>query len=188
MIPATVKSWPKSGYPQRRSMMGLIEFQGASSSISRARLRERGHSTVPAGCRPRHDRHVATMQVAPPPKARAESGVLHTASGGGWHGRGQHRVGVIRVIEEQITTLRPYNGRYTGDHRSIFRARKCGDDHPCIKRSARCSASQGFSWCLNAGRAMRVRHSGHREGGATRVRADSRVAEGYALSADARRK
>jgi hypothetical protein len=27
-------------------------------------------------------------------------------------------IGVIRVIEEQITTLRPYNGRYTGDHRS----------------------------------------------------------------------
>ena len=28
---------------------------------------------------------------------------------------------VIRVIEDQITTLRPYNARYTGDHRSIFR-------------------------------------------------------------------
>jgi hypothetical protein len=25
------------------------------------------------------------------------------------------------VIEEQITTLRPYNARYTGDHRSIVR-------------------------------------------------------------------
>ena len=31
--------------------------------------------------------------------------------------------GVIRVIEDQITTLRPYNARYTGDHRSIFRKR-----------------------------------------------------------------
>jgi hypothetical protein len=28
---------------------------------------------------------------------------------------------VIRVIEDQITTLRPYNARYTGDRRSIFR-------------------------------------------------------------------
>jgi hypothetical protein len=26
-------------------------------------------------------------------------------------------IGVIRVIEDQITTLRPYNARYTGDHR-----------------------------------------------------------------------
>jgi len=25
--------------------------------------------------------------------------------------------GVIRVIEDQITTLWPYNARYTGDHR-----------------------------------------------------------------------
>jgi hypothetical protein len=33
------------------------------------------------------------------------------------------RFGVIRVIEDQITTLRPYNARYTGDHRSIFRKR-----------------------------------------------------------------
>jgi hypothetical protein len=32
-------------------------------------------------------------------------------------------IGVIRVIEDQITTLRPYNARYTGDHRSIFRKR-----------------------------------------------------------------
>jgi hypothetical protein len=31
------------------------------------------------------------------------------------------RFGVIRVIEDQITTLRPYNARYTGDPRSIFR-------------------------------------------------------------------
>jgi hypothetical protein len=30
---------------------------------------------------------------------------------------------VIRVIENQITTLRPYNARYTGDNRSIFRKR-----------------------------------------------------------------
>jgi hypothetical protein len=29
----------------------------------------------------------------------------------------------IRVIEDQITTLRPYNARYTGDHRSSFRKR-----------------------------------------------------------------
>ena len=36
---------------------------------------------------------------------------------------GMHLVGVIRVIEDQITTLRPYNARYTGDHRSIFRKR-----------------------------------------------------------------
>jgi hypothetical protein len=27
----------------------------------------------------------------------------------------------IRVIEDQITALRPYNARYTDDHRSIFR-------------------------------------------------------------------
>ena len=27
------------------------------------------------------------------------------------------------MIEDQITTLRPYNARYTGDHRSIFRKR-----------------------------------------------------------------
>jgi len=27
------------------------------------------------------------------------------------------------VIEDKITTLRPYNARYTGDHRSIFRKR-----------------------------------------------------------------
>jgi hypothetical protein len=27
------------------------------------------------------------------------------------------------VIEDQIATLRPYNARYTGDHRSIFRKR-----------------------------------------------------------------
>jgi hypothetical protein len=31
--------------------------------------------------------------------------------------------GVIRVIENQITTLQPYNARYTGDHRSIIRRR-----------------------------------------------------------------
>jgi hypothetical protein len=31
--------------------------------------------------------------------------------------------GIIRVIEDKITTLRPYNARYTGDHRSIFRKR-----------------------------------------------------------------
>jgi hypothetical protein len=30
---------------------------------------------------------------------------------------GPHKIGVIRVIEDQITTLRPYNARYTGDHR-----------------------------------------------------------------------
>ncbi len=36
---------------------------------------------------------------------------------------GKDRVGVIRVIEDQITTLRPYNARYTGDPRSIFRKR-----------------------------------------------------------------
>jgi hypothetical protein len=35
----------------------------------------------------------------------------------------RHRSIVIRVIENQITTLRPYNARYTGDHRSIFRKR-----------------------------------------------------------------
>src|SRR2546430_11707163 len=35
----------------------------------------------------------------------------------------QYGIGVIRVIEDQITTLRPYNARYTGDHRSIFRKR-----------------------------------------------------------------
>src|SRR5439155_23786318 len=29
----------------------------------------------------------------------------------------------IRVIEDQITTLRTYNARYTGDHRSSFRKR-----------------------------------------------------------------
>ena len=27
------------------------------------------------------------------------------------------------MIEDQITTLRPYNARYTGDPRSIFRKR-----------------------------------------------------------------
>ena len=27
------------------------------------------------------------------------------------------------MIEDQITTLRPYNARYTGDHRSFFRKR-----------------------------------------------------------------
>jgi len=32
-----------------------------------------------------------------------------------------YRLGVMRVIEDQITALRPYNARYTGDHRSIFR-------------------------------------------------------------------
>jgi hypothetical protein len=32
-------------------------------------------------------------------------------------------IGAVRVIEDQITTLRPYNARYTGDHRSIFRKR-----------------------------------------------------------------
>lgn len=32
-------------------------------------------------------------------------------------------IGVIRVIKDQITTLRPYNARYMGDHRSIFRKR-----------------------------------------------------------------
>jgi hypothetical protein len=38
--------------------------------------------------------------------------------------QGQRQIiGVIRVIEDQITTLRPYNARYTGDHRSIFRKR-----------------------------------------------------------------
>ena len=31
--------------------------------------------------------------------------------------------GVIRVIENQITILRPYNTRYTGVPRSIFRKR-----------------------------------------------------------------
>jgi hypothetical protein len=36
---------------------------------------------------------------------------------------GSPRIGVIRVTEDQITTLRPYNARYTGDHRSIFRKR-----------------------------------------------------------------
>ena len=35
----------------------------------------------------------------------------------------KHKVGVIRVIEDQIATLRPYNARYTGDPRSIFRKR-----------------------------------------------------------------
>jgi len=35
----------------------------------------------------------------------------------------QHLFGVIRVIKRQITTLRPYNARYTGDNRSIFRKR-----------------------------------------------------------------
>jgi hypothetical protein len=35
----------------------------------------------------------------------------------------KYLIGVIRVIEDQITTLRPYNARYTGDHRSIFRKR-----------------------------------------------------------------
>jgi hypothetical protein len=34
-----------------------------------------------------------------------------------------HNPAVIRVIEDQITTLRPYNARYTGDHRSNFRER-----------------------------------------------------------------
>ena len=39
-------------------------------------------------------------------------------------GNGQREIiGVIRVIEDQITTLRPYNARYTGDPRSIFRKR-----------------------------------------------------------------
>ena len=32
-------------------------------------------------------------------------------------------IGAIRVIEDQITTLRPYNARYTGDPRSIFQKR-----------------------------------------------------------------
>jgi hypothetical protein len=34
----------------------------------------------------------------------------------------KHKSIVIRVIEDQITTLRPYNARYTGDHRSFFRS------------------------------------------------------------------
>jgi hypothetical protein len=38
--------------------------------------------------------------------------------------RTQERIiGAIRVIEDQITTLRPYNARYTGDPRSIFQKR-----------------------------------------------------------------
>jgi hypothetical protein len=41
------------------------------------------------------------------------------------------KIGVIRVIEDQITTLRPYNARYTGDHRKFLKE-ICGDDHPCI--------------------------------------------------------
>jgi hypothetical protein len=35
----------------------------------------------------------------------------------------KRRIGVIRVIENQITALRPYNARYTDDNRSIFRKR-----------------------------------------------------------------
>jgi len=38
--------------------------------------------------------------------------------------RTQERIiGAIRVIEDQITTLRPYNARYTDDPRSIFQKR-----------------------------------------------------------------
>jgi len=42
---------------------------------------------------------------------------------GAFLGRAVLVIGVIRVIEDQITTLRPYNARYTGDHRSIVRKR-----------------------------------------------------------------
>ena len=48
-------------------------------------------------------------------------------------------VGVIRVIEDQITALRPYNARYTGDHRSIFRERFV----EMITRVSRCSVVDG---------------------------------------------
>ena len=56
----------------------------------------------------------------------------------------QRVIGVIRVIEDQITTLRLYNARYTGDHRSFFDP-ICGDDHPYITRSA---LQTGFSAVL----------------------------------------
>jgi trans-aconitate methyltransferase len=36
---------------------------------------------------------------------------------------GKHKSIVIWVIEDQITILRPYNARYTGDPRSVFRKR-----------------------------------------------------------------
>jgi hypothetical protein len=36
-------------------------------------------------------------------------------------------IGVVRVIEEQITTLRPYNAGYTG---AQFFEKPCGDYHP----------------------------------------------------------
>jgi 3-(3-hydroxy-phenyl)propionate hydroxylase len=59
---------------------------------------------------------------------RRASQELDGTRAGGLHARtievlDQRGIAVIRVIEDQITTLRPYNARYTGDPRSIFRKR-----------------------------------------------------------------
>jgi hypothetical protein len=53
-----------------------------------------------------------------------------------------HGIGVIRVIEDQITTLRPYNARYTDDHRQIFRKRHA----EMITRVSRQSAPSLGTW------------------------------------------
>jgi hypothetical protein len=55
--------------------------------------------------------------------ARSELDDLPASASRSIPGIGTYRIGVIRVIEDQITTLRPYNARYTGDHRSFFSVR-----------------------------------------------------------------
>jgi hypothetical protein len=73
------------------------------------------------------------------------------------------RAAVIQVIEDQITTLLPYNARYTSDYRSFFEKIR-GDDHPCITRSVRlksCGApSQGQAVSIVLAEVLACRESG----------------------------
>ena len=70
-----------------------------------------------------------TSAELPPPTTRSPQRHLATTGRSEFElaarsaGLPKLRFGVIRVIEDQITTLWPYNARYTGDPRSIFRKR-----------------------------------------------------------------
>ena len=83
---------------------------------------------------------------------------------------GQHtacRIGVIRVIEDQITTLRPYNARYTGDPRSIFRKRYTEMiTHVSLVRSGR-DADRSLDLLLSVHLICAVLHGGGDTAGRT---------------------
>jgi hypothetical protein len=98
--------------------LSTAPIDGGSNRFSRGKPEHFPRPSVRQGAFHRSCRVPPTTMIvmwrrcrsAPPPKARAESGVLRTASGVRWHGCWQHRVGKMDV------------GDSSNDHTKSYRA------------------------------------------------------------------